>query len=153
MIPLAAVVVLGIVVAVCTITLGVAIFSEVRRLRNKDNDMILPLTESAAEPAVAPVRPMRQDPLARSETSEAEYPPSLPDDDLQSLAEAETPPPLPTPVRDSTHEIIHLYTNEGRTVLSGARTAPATMTTFAQANSKWSYVGLKRAQSNIYEGA
>lgn len=114
--------------------------------------MVLPWTESAPDPAMVP---MRRDPLARSETPEAEYPPSLPDEDedFESLAEAESPPPLPTPVRDSTHEIIHLYTNEGRTVLSGARTAPATVTTFAEANSKWAYVGLKRAQSNVYEGA
>ncbi|KAI1622595.1 hypothetical protein EDD37DRAFT_481361 [Exophiala viscosa] len=153
MIPLAAVIVLGIVVAVSGITFVIAMFNEAKRLKNMDADMILPVTESAAEPAAAPVRPMRQDPLARSGTPEAEYPPSLPDDDLESLAEAETPPPLPTPVRDSTNEIIHLYTNEARTILSGARTAPATMTAFAQADSKWGYIGLKRAQSNLYEGA
>ncbi len=120
MIPLTALVILIIVVAVASMTFLLAIYCsisnslETRKANknNAENDMTLPLTEDVA----AQANPSQTEPPARPQTPEAEYPPPLPDD-LASFPDAESPPPLPAPTRDSMHEIIHLYTNEARTYI------------------------------------
>ncbi|KAJ9637594.1 hypothetical protein H2204_004743 [Knufia peltigerae] len=136
----------------------------------KEASVIMPLTIAAADMATIP----QPEAPAQPETPEAESPPPLPDD-FASMAEAESSPPLLMTVRDSTHDIINLYTNDARNKASVPSSAPATITsfsqapstsgtkftpvpeksapptitTFAQAESKWAYLGEKRAMRDI----
>ncbi|KAK5211813.1 hypothetical protein LTR47_003741 [Exophiala xenobiotica] len=179
MIPITALIILSIVVAVASITFLIAIYCsisnslETRKAKrnNAENDMTLPLTEDSADPANL----SQSEPPARPVTPEAEYPPPLPDDLASFLETVESPPPLPAETRDSMHEIIHLYTNEARNLRPPPKSAPATVATFAQADSvprtkptfvpgksappsimtsaqaesKWAYFGQKRAENNM----
>ncbi|KAK5272694.1 hypothetical protein LTR96_002325 [Exophiala xenobiotica] len=139
MIPITALIILSIVVAVASITFLIAIYCsisnslETRKAKrnNAENDMTLPLTEDSADPTNL----SQSEPPARPVTPEAEYPPPLPDDLASFLETAESPPPLPAETRDSMHEIIHLYTNEARNLGPPPKSAPATVATFAQADS------------------
>ncbi|EXJ93127.1 hypothetical protein A1O3_01684 [Capronia epimyces CBS 606.96] len=157
MIPKAALIVLIAVVAVATITFLIAIYDAIsshlqsRRLRKdeRSNESTLPLTRAATVPgmAPAPIPTTELLPTDRTPTPEAEFPPPL-SVEWEDLAEAESPPPLPRQ-RDSMHEIIDLYTTEARNLPPGPKSAPARITTFAQADSKWAYFGAKRAEYNV----
>ncbi|EXJ91341.1 hypothetical protein A1O1_04453 [Capronia coronata CBS 617.96] len=107
------------------------------------------------------------------DVAEAEYPPPLPEDlkGIVVIGALEKPqihplPSRPCPPRaarerekergrerNSMHEIIDLYTSEGRNrnqhLPPGPKSAPARITTFAQAGSKWAYFGAKRAEFHI----
>jgi len=190
MIPLLALIILIVVVAVCSVAFLFAIYNAIANLlqsrseprsteiegmsrehlvlndplhrldaaqtQTLDGDAIalLPGTESAARPAT-PVTP-------RSEIPEAEYPSPLPSTSpTDDAARAESPPPLtilpPLPVegeeegnRDSVHTIIDMYSHRNRGHAGpSARSAPAIIVTFAQAESKWAYFGQRRAESSI----
>ncbi|KIW75908.1 hypothetical protein Z517_10653 [Fonsecaea pedrosoi CBS 271.37] len=72
---------------------------------------------------------------------------------MDDFIRAETPPPLPPTSssdlfphmrkeRDSMHEIYEIYSK----LPPGPKSAPARITTFAMAESKWAYFGQKRAE-------
>lgn len=152
MIPMTALIILIVIVAVCSLTVLVAIYSRISTYlepgtseqHKSDKDPPPPLSARAAPSSIGDTLPLPGQ-NERPETRGAEYPPPLPDD----LAESESPPPLPAD-RDSTHEIIELYTPEGRKrLLQAPMSAPAKMTTFDQAESKWAYIGQRRAESSI----
>ena len=144
MIPHAALIILIIVVAVATITFLIAIYNtisshfETSKDRDKEKDMSPSLTEAAA-PTILPPQ--------HSITPEAEFPPPLDD---EGLVVAESPPPIPPTLpanRDSVHEVIDLYTNEGRSL---PHSAPANIISFARQNRSGHIFGAKRThQSNM----
>ncbi|KIW20395.1 hypothetical protein PV08_00970 [Exophiala spinifera] len=178
MIPTAALVVLIAVVALATSTFCLAMYCSISDMfrskkanQNKtEKSLTTPLTAAAADMASI----LQAKPPAQPETPEAESPPPLPDE-VAYLVDVQRPPPLPMSTRDSTHEIINLYTNAARNkgpvpisapatitsfgqAPSTSRTrripvpeqsAPPTITTFAQAESKWAYFGEKRATDHI----
>lgn len=156
MIPQAAVIILIAVAGVAAITFLIAIYHTIssrirtRKLREaaRSNGSTLPLTEATAAKSIMPTSSTTAlVTIERSPTPEAEFPPPLPDD-LAGLVEAESPPPL-RKERDSMHEIIDLYTNEARNLPPVPKSAPARITTFAQADSKWAYIGAKRAEIHV----
>ncbi|KIX10033.1 uncharacterized protein Z518_01114 [Rhinocladiella mackenziei CBS 650.93] len=150
MIPLAALIILIVVVTVSSLTFLIAIYSSVSsclespkiKATAQEKEMTLPLTETVALPATISTSSLLPLPVlippVCSEAPEAEFPPPLPDElvDDDDVVEAESPPPLPRPDRDSMHEILDLYTNEARNLPPGPKSAPARFVTFDQAESK-----------------
>ncbi|KAL6250192.1 hypothetical protein RBB50_002493 [Rhinocladiella similis] len=178
MIPTAALVVLIAVVALATSTFCLAIYcsisdtfrSKITDKNKNESNVIMPLTEAAADMASIP----HAEPFARPETPEAESPPPLPDE-FESFAGAVSSQTHSTATKTSTREAINLYTIDAQNKASVPRSAPATITsfgqappasrtifppvpeksapptitTFAQAESKWAYFGEKRAMNHI----
>lgn len=154
--PLSMVIIIIVVGAFSTMTFLYAIYYQIstylatRRSKDhgpdKDNPN-LPLTEAAAPLGTNFTNQLDEPPISRPETPEAESPPPL-EPELEAVARAETPPPL----RDSTHEIIEMYTTESRRNHGPpSKSAPAAITTFAMAESKWAYFGQIRAQTHDFQ--
>jgi hypothetical protein len=148
MIPQAALYMLIIVVAICTLTFSIAVYHTIKtRIQaskaegSRENDMTLPLTEMAVPPAI-------QAPPTRSPTPEAESPPPIEDGVMEFLGLPATKARVSDEgARDSVHELIDLYTREGRRKDSPApNSAPATTTTFTQ--SKWASFGGRQHPHN-----